>query len=63
MTRTKNEVVTIRTTAEIKALLKRAAEREHRSVANLVEVLIRDFCERNDILIEGLREKTGGRKK
>jgi hypothetical protein len=39
MPRTKNEVLTIRTTAEVKVLLKLAAEREHRSAASMVEVL------------------------
>ena len=49
MARTKNEVLTIRTTAEVKALLKLAAERERRSAASMVEVLILDYCERNGI--------------
>jgi len=51
MPRTKNEVLTIRTTAEVKALLKLAAEREHRSAASMVEVLVLDYCERNGIAI------------
>ena len=46
MLRTKNKVVTIRTTAEVKALLKLAAERERRSVASMVEVLVLD-CARS----------------
>jgi len=40
MPRTKNEVLTIRTTAEVKALLRLAAEQERRSVASMVEVLV-----------------------
>ena len=44
MARTKNEVLTIRTTAEIKALLKLAAERERRSAASMVEVLVLDYA-------------------
>ena len=52
MARTKNEVLTIRTTAEVKALLKLAAERERRSAASMIEVLILDYCERNGIPIE-----------
>ncbi len=51
MARTKNEVLTIRTTAEVKALLKLAAEREHRSAATMIEVLVLDYCEQNDIEI------------
>jgi hypothetical protein len=41
MARTKNEV---RTTAEVKALLKLAAERERRSAASMVEVLVLDYA-------------------
>jgi hypothetical protein len=44
MPRTKNDVLTIRTTAEVKALLKLAAEREHRSAASMVEVLVLDYA-------------------
>ena len=44
MARTKNEVLTIRTTAVVKALLKLAAERERRSAASMVEVLVLDYA-------------------
>ena len=30
-----------------------AAEREHRSIANMVEVMVRDYCEREGIPIPG----------
>lgn len=49
MARTKNEVLTIRTSTEVKALLKMAAERERRSASSMVEVLVLDYCERNGI--------------
>lgn len=32
-----------------------AADREHRSVANMVEVLIRDYCGRSEITIQKQR--------
>jgi hypothetical protein len=51
MARTKNEVLTIRTTAEVKALLKLAAERERRSAASMIEVLVLDYCERNGVQV------------
>jgi len=44
MARTKNEVLTIRITAEVKALLKLAAERERRSAASMIEVLVLDYA-------------------
>jgi hypothetical protein len=33
--------------------LRTVAEREHRSIANMVEVLIRDYCGRNGVTIQG----------
>ena len=44
MARTKNEVLTIRTTSEVKALLKLAADRERRSAASMIEVLVLDYA-------------------
>jgi len=38
-------------TYRIERSLKVAAEREHRSIANMVEILIRDYCGRNGIAI------------
>ena len=46
MPRQKNETLTIRTTAEIKDLLRQAAEREHRSLASMIEVLVRDYAKK-----------------
>lgn len=40
MKRLKDETLSIRTSADIKHLLKLAAAREHRSVASMVEVLV-----------------------
>ena len=51
MARTKNEVLTIRTTAEVKALLRLAAEREHRSAASMVEVLILDHARSHGLTV------------
>lgn len=35
----------------LKEALRMAAYREHRSIANMVEVMIRDFCGRNGVQI------------
>ena len=51
MPRTKNEVLTIRTTAEVKALLKLAAERERRSATSMVEVLVLDYAKTNGLAL------------
>ena len=41
----KDETLSIRTSGEVKALLKLAAEREHRSVASMMEVLILEYAQ------------------
>lgn len=44
MARNKTEVLTIRTTEEIKTLLKAAADREHRSLTSMLEVLVINYA-------------------
>ena len=40
----KTSTLTIRVAPGLKEALRRAAEREHRSLANMVEVMVRDYC-------------------
>jgi len=56
MATTKTATVTFRIDPAVKEALRTAATREHRSIANMVEVLIRDYCERNGIAIEDPKE-------
>ena len=42
----KTSTLTIRVAPGLKDALRRAAEREHRSLANMVEVIVRDYCGR-----------------
>ncbi len=51
MPRTKNEVLTIRTTAEVKALLRQAAEHERRSAASMIEVLVLDYAKAHGLAV------------
>jgi|TARA_Y100000294_G_scaffold177273_1_gene202110 hypothetical protein len=48
----KTTTLTFRIEPELKEALRTAAEREYRSIANMVAVLIMDYCERNDIPVE-----------
>ncbi len=61
MARIKNEVLTIRTTAEVKALLKLAAEREHRSAASMVEVLVLDYARSHGLARFPIRPSSRGK--
>lgn len=49
MRQLKNEALSIRTSADIKQLLKLAAEREHRSVASMVEVLVLAYAQKHGL--------------
>ena len=49
MPRQKNETLTLRTTPDIKDLLKQAADQEHRSLASMIEVLVLDYAKRHKL--------------
>lgn len=44
MPRSKEETLSIRTSAEIKDLLRLAADRERRSLASMVEILVLEYA-------------------
>ena len=50
MSRLKDETVSIRTSADIKQLLKLAAAREHRSVASTIEMLVRAYAQEHQLV-------------
>lgn len=45
----KSEQINMKMSAQAKRLLKLAAEREHRTMTNLVEYLVYDFCKKRGI--------------
>jgi len=49
MATAKTTTLTFRIEPELKEALRTAAQNEHRSIANMVAVLIRDYCKQNDI--------------
>ena len=51
MAATKTATVTFRIVPAVKEALRTTAAREHRAFANMVEVVIRDYCERNGITV------------
>ena len=60
MVTAKTTTLTFRIEPELKEALRTAAEREHRSVANMVAVLIMDYCDKNGIAVE--KPKQTGKK-
>ena len=48
----KTETITVRIEPAVKEGLKAMAERERRSQANMIEVMIRDYCDRSSIPLE-----------
>lgn len=51
MAATKTETITVRIEPTVKEGLKAIAEQERRSQANMIEIMIRDYCKRNGVTI------------
>ena len=58
MAETKSTTLTVRVHPEVKEGLRAVAEKERRSLANMIEVMIRDYCSRAGVTLE---EKTTAR--
>jgi hypothetical protein len=56
MATTKTATLTIRVDPNLKMALQAAAHEEHRSVANMMEMMIREHCEKHGIPIEQRQE-------
>lgn len=52
MAERKSEVVNLRMSPRVKELLRRAAAHERRTLSNMLEVLIEDFCSSHHIEVE-----------
>ena len=55
--KTKTSVMTLRVSPEIKAAAELAAERDHRSVTSLIEVLILNHCKSLNIMPSTIEPK------
>ena len=51
MTTTKTTTLTFRIEPGLKDAVRAAAELEHRSIANMIEIMIRDYCARAGVEI------------
>lgn len=51
MATAKTTTLTFRIEPGLKEALRTAADRDHRSIANMIEVMIRDYCGRSGITI------------
>lgn len=64
MSRTKIATLNLRIDPGVKEAVRKAAEKDHRSIANMVEMLIRRHCEETGITIaeqsELFAEKSNG---
>jgi hypothetical protein len=61
MPRLKGETLSIRTSPEIKALLRLAAHREHRSVASTVEILVLEYARQHNLQAGSVPKKSGAK--
>lgn len=60
MVNTKTATLSFRIEPGLKEALRTAAEQEHRSIANMVEVMIREYCGRVGINTENREPKASG---
>lgn len=59
--KTKSATLNLRIDPRVKQAVREAADREHRSVANMVEMLIRRHCDRSGIVIAPQRVTSPGK--
>jgi hypothetical protein len=59
MATAKTTTLTFRIEPELKEALRTAAQNEYRSIANMVGVLIRDYCDRNNIPVTEQQSQSG----
>ena len=57
MKRPKDETLSIRTSADIKQLLRMAAEKERRSIASMMEVLILKYAQDHGLKADAAQEQ------
>lgn len=52
----KTAVLTLRIDPALKEALRTVAEQEHRSIANMIEVLIRHYCKEHGVVVSEQRD-------
>jgi uncharacterized protein (DUF1778 family) len=51
----KSDTLNLRITPELKELIRLAADREHRTIANFIEVLVKEHCAKHEIAVSAKR--------
>lgn len=59
---TKTETLNLRVSPIFKRVLKEAADQEQRSMVNMLEVLVGDYCDRKGIVLSGSKVTPPARK-
>jgi len=62
MSSPKDETLSIRTSADVKQLLRLAAGKERRSIASMIEVLILDYAKQHGLRLEDDKGQTQERR-
>lgn len=57
MSERKTEIVNLRMSPRVKELLRAAAAHERRTLSNMLEVLIEDFCKENHLESPAMQER------
>ena len=61
MANAKTATLSFRIEPALKEVLRAAADQEHRSIANMVEVMIREYCGQKGIVTAGSEPKASGK--
>jgi hypothetical protein len=56
MATAKTTTLTFRIEPNLKDAVRTAADREHHSIANMIEVMIRDYCGRVGVVVQDLQQ-------
>lgn len=54
MAQLKTQVVSVRVEPQIKHALQAAADKERRSLANMIEVMVMTYCQGNGVVVEDM---------
>lgn len=63
MAQLKTQVVSVRVEPQIKAALQAAADKERRSLANMIEIMAMTYCQQSGVVVEGMRPQDSASEK
>lgn len=63
MAQLKTQVVSVRVEPQIKAALQAAADKERRSLANMIEIMVMTYCQHCGVVVEDVQPQDSASEK